>query len=142
MELLYVPSPAVIVKWACQTVDPKEPDRSLDLLQLWLEGGCEFALPPLWSAEVGSLLARLDPQRAPELMEILLGFRFTEVPMTAELVRGAQQLMQQCGVDYYPALYHAVALQQGGTLITCDASYFRSARRAGGVLLLKDFSAA
>lgn len=142
MELLYVPDPTVIVKWALPPTDAKEAERSLDLLHLWLEGGCEFLLPPLWLPEVGSLLTQLYPERSADLMELLIGYRMPEACMTAELCRETTRLTQQHGVAYYPAVYHAVALLHNGTLITADTGYYRKAKAAGRVQLLKDFSAA
>jgi len=140
MEPLYVPDPTVIVKWALQPAEDKEQDRSLDLLHLWLEGGCQFLLPSHWLAEVGSLLGQLFPQRSPELMELLIGFGFPEARHSGELYRTALQLAGQ-GAGYYGALYHAVALQHGGTLITTNVGYWRKTRATGGVMLLKDFNA-
>jgi len=139
MDQLYVPDATVIVKWALQPAEDKEQDRSLDLLQLWLEGGCEFLLPSLWLPEVSSLLMQLYPQRAAELVELLIGFGFPEASNTGELYRTALQLAHQQGASYYGALYQAVALRHGGTLVTTNTGYWRKSRSSGGVLLLKDF---
>lgn len=139
MELVYVPDPGVIIQWALPGEEPREAERALDLLQLWLEGGCEFLLPPLWSAEVGALLARHHPERAGDLLELLLGYRIPEARMTAELGREALRLCREYGVGYYQALYHAVALQQGALLVTADAAYCRKAKGAGRLLPLKEF---
>lgn len=138
MDQLYVPDPSVIVKWALPPAEDKGQDRSLDLLQLWLEGGCEFLLPSLWLPEVASLLMQHYPQRAAELLELLIGFDFPEARNSPALYRKAQQLAQQQGVGYYGALYHAVALLHNGTLVTSSAAYWRKARTAGGLMLLKD----
>lgn len=141
MDALYVPDATVIVKWSLPPAEDKGQDRSLDLLQLWLEGGCQLLLPALWVAEVASLLARLHPQRAAELMSLLIGLEMPVVDESAALCQRTLQLMQELGVGFYQAHYHAVALQHGGTLITTDTVYSRKARSAGGLLLLKDFTA-
>ncbi|MGB4599634.1 MAG: type II toxin-antitoxin system VapC family toxin [Trichlorobacter sp.] len=141
MEVLYVPDATVVVKWALPPAEDKGQDRSLDLLQLWLEGGCRFLLPALWVAEVASLLARLHPQRAADLMTLLIGLEMPVAEDSAALCQRTLQLMQELGVGFYQAYYHAVALQHGGTLVTADAAYCRKARSAAGLLLLKDFAA-
>lgn len=141
MDVLYVPDATVIVKWSLPPAEDKGQDRSLDLLQLWLEGGCELLLPGLWVAEVASLLARLHPQRAAELMALLIGLDMPVADSDAALCERTLQLMEQQEVGFYQANYHAVALQYGGTLITTDTVYCRKARSAGRVMLLKDFTA-
>ena len=140
MELVYVPDPTVIVQWALPGDNAKEAEHALDLLQLWLEGGCEFLLPPLWLPEVGGLLARHHPQRAGDLLELLIGYRIPEVRMSGELCREALCLNQQHRVGFYPALYHAVALQHSGQLVTADSAYYRKAKAEGKLLHIKDFT--
>lgn len=138
MELLYVPDPSVILRWAYQTDDMQEQDRALDLLHLWLEGGCEFLLPSLWSHELGSTLHKKSPGKAAELMELFIGFRFSEVKMSPELSQETLSLMDRFSVDFYTAVYHATAQRCGGTLVTADSRYYRKAREAGRIVLLKD----
>lgn len=140
MELLYVPDPTVIIRWAVRPAGDKEQDRSLDLLHLWLEGGCEFLLPNLWLHEVGAALARLHPERAADLLELLIEYRLPEARMTADICRSALGLMKSHETGYFEAIYHAVALQNGGIFVTSDSSYHRKAKGAGGVMLLKDFT--
>jgi len=48
-------------------------------------------------------------------------------------------LMQRLGVTFYDAAYHAVALRNGGTMITADEAYYRKAKGHGGVVLLREF---
>jgi len=139
MEQLYVPDATVIIKWAVPPTEDKQQDRSLDLLQLWLEGGCRFLLPPHWLTEVGSLLLQHYPQRAADLLELLSGFDFPEAANSATLHRTALQLADSQGVSYYGAFYQAVAQLHGGILITANSAYWRKAKASGAVLQLKDF---
>ena len=139
MDQLYVPDASVIVKWALPTAEAKEQDRSLDLLQLWLEGGCQVLLPPHWLSEVGSLLLQHYPQRAADLLELLSSFDFPEADNSAALHCAAVQLAEQQGVSYYGALYQAVAHLHGGIQITANSGYWRKTKASGAVLQLKDF---
>jgi len=43
-------------------------------------------------------------------------------------------------VTFYDAAYHALALHEGGLMLTADAAYVRKAGRAGHVRLLRDWS--
>jgi len=40
----------------------------------------------------------------------------------------------------FDTLYHAVALEEGATLVTADAAYFAKAKDLGGIELLADFA--
>ena len=40
----------------------------------------------------------------------------------------------------FDTLYHAVALEEGATLVTADTAYFGKAKDLGGVELLADFA--
>ena len=40
----------------------------------------------------------------------------------------------------FDTLYHAVALEEGATLVTADAAYFAKAKNLGGIELLADFA--
>jgi predicted nucleic acid-binding protein len=41
----------------------------------------------------------------------------------------------------FDTLYHAVALEEGATLVTADETYFAKAGYLGGMMLLAKFSA-
>jgi predicted nucleic acid-binding protein len=40
----------------------------------------------------------------------------------------------------FDTLYHAVALEEGATLVTADDAYFDKAKHLGGIELLADFA--
>ena len=135
---LYVPDASVILKWIFDS--PKEADReaALALLEDWTKGQCDLLLPSLWIYEVGNIVGRNIPEKAFDFLEMLIEYRIEESPVTAKIAGRTLAIMDQCGVTFYDAVYHAVALERRGTLLTADASYLKKAGKLGSVLLLAD----
>jgi len=75
---LYVPDASVILKWVFDTPDEADRDAALMLLNSWVAGECEFLLPSLWLYEVGNIMGRNIPDKAPEFMEMLIDYRIEE----------------------------------------------------------------
>jgi predicted nucleic acid-binding protein len=136
---LFVPDASVILKWAFNSPDEADGDNALDLLNRWLMGSCDFILPKLWAFECGNVLGLKNPVNAGEIMEILLGYRFVECELTNAISSATLQIMLDCKVTFYDAVYHAVAHEHRGTLITADASYYRKACAKGRIMMLDEF---
>jgi len=136
---LYVPDASVILKWVFDTPDEDDRDAALMLLNIWVAGECEFLLPSLWLYEVGNIMGRNIPDKAPEFMEMLIDYRIEEAPVNAAIAKRTLAIMAGCGVTFYDAVYHAVALERRGTLVTADAGYLKKAGKLGNSVLLADF---
>jgi predicted nucleic acid-binding protein len=54
--------------------------------------------------------------------------------------RRAAELSATLKHHLFDTLYHAVALEEGATLITADETYFNKAKSVGGIVQLADFS--
>jgi predicted nucleic acid-binding protein len=135
---LYVPDASVILKWVLNTPDEADRDTALMLLNSWVAGECEFVLPSLWLYEVGNIIGRNIPDKATDVMELLIDYRVTEAPVTAEISKRTLAIMADCGVTFYDAVYHAIALERRGTLVTADAAYLKKAGKLGHAVLLAD----
>jgi len=137
---LFVPDASVILKWAFSSPDEQDGDKALDLLNRWLSGACDFILPKLWAFECGNVLGLKNSANAREIMEIFLGYRFAECELTDAISAVTLQIMLDCKVTFYDAVYHAVAQERQGTLITADAAYYRKAHAKGRIMMLEEFS--
>jgi predicted nucleic acid-binding protein len=137
---IYVPDASVILKWIFDTPDEADRDAALILLSSWVAGECEFLLPSLWLYEVGDIVGRNIPGNAPEFMELLIDYRIEEVPLSAVIAKRTLAIMAECGVTFYDAVYHAVALERRGTLVTADAGYLKKTGKLGNTVLLADFN--
>lgn len=135
---LYIPDASVILKWVFDTPEEADRDVALMLLSSWTAGECEFILPSLWMYEVGNIIGRNIPGKAAAVMELLLDYRFSEAPITPVIAGRTLAIMTDCGVTFYDAVYHAIALERKGTLITADAAYLKKAGKLGHSVLLAE----
>ena len=135
---LCVPDASVILKWVFDTPEEADRDAALMLLDSWVAGECEFVLPSLWLYEVGNIIGRNIPGKAAEVMELLIDYRIAEAPVTAAIAGQTLAIMADCGVTFYDAVYHAIALERRGTLVTADAAYMKKAGKLGHAVLLAE----
>lgn len=135
---LYVPDASVILKWVFDTSEEPGRDVALMLLNSWTTGECEFVLPSLWVYEVGNIIGRNIPDKACNVMELLIDYRIMEAPVTSVIVNRTLAIMSDVGVTFYDAVYHAIALERRGTLVTADAAYMKKAGKLGNAVLLSD----
>lgn len=136
---LYIPDASVILKWVFDTPEEADRDVALALLNSWVAGECEFVLPSLWLYEVGNIIGRNMPDRAADIMALLIDYRITEAPVTSAITGRTLAIMSNCQVTFYDAVYHAIALERKGTLVTADAAYLKRAGKLGRAVLLSDF---
>jgi predicted nucleic acid-binding protein len=79
------------------------------------------------------------PAAAGTLLEAMMELGMREA-QPSSYVAGIFTLMRDYKVTFYDAAYHALALREGGLMLTADAAYVRKAGRAGHVRLLRDWS--
>jgi predicted nucleic acid-binding protein len=121
---IFVPDASVILKWVIGENEEGQ-DKALSLLNGWLAQEHDFMLPSLWVYEVGNVLGLKKPREANKILGLLLEYEFRERKITAELIQETYDLMKEHrGVTFYDAVYHAVALQEDGIMITADKAYF------------------
>jgi predicted nucleic acid-binding protein len=135
---LYVLDASVILKWVLDAPDEADRNVALSLLHAWVAGECEFVLPSLWLYEVGNIIGRNVADKAAEFMKLLIDYRIAEEPVSADIAERTLSIMTGCGVTFYDAVYHAVALERKGTLVTADGAYLKKAGRLGNAVLLAD----
>jgi predicted nucleic acid-binding protein len=103
-------------------------------------GGTELFAPAHWMAEIVAVLARTEPDLVDEALVLLDDMRpivVADVPV----VRRAAELSTTLSHHLFDTLYHAVALEEGATLVTADETYCNKAKSLGGIVALADFSA-
>jgi predicted nucleic acid-binding protein len=59
---------------------------------------------------------------------------------SVSVLRRAADLSISLKHHLFDTLYHAVALEEGATLVTADEAYFAKAKHLGGIELLADFN--
>jgi len=135
---LYVPDASVILKWVFNAAKEADSDAALMLLNSWVNGKCDLVLPSLWLYEVGNIIGRNMPDKAAQFMKMLIEYRIEEAPITPLIAQRTLSIMSDCGVTFYDAVYHVIALELTGTLVTADAAYMKKAGKLGNAVLLAD----
>lgn len=136
---------AVVVVDASVVVKSLFPERgetdSALAIQLWRTiraGRAELIQPSHWLAEVAAVIARLSAATAAKDVRDLYALEI-ETAASASIYETACELSISLGHHLFDTLYHAVALEVGGTLITADERYYRKAQGQGRVSKLSDY---
>lgn len=127
---------SVAVKWAVP--DPRREehlDQALALLDDVKAGKVVLLQPPHWMAEVAAVLTRLQPAIVEDALDLLDAMEIQVVTGSAVYKR-ASRMARALNKHLFDTLYHAVALECEGFLVTADGSYSRKARRLGSLIPL------
>jgi len=100
MAEIIVPDASVLLKWAFNSPDEGDRDNAIVLLNEWIDGRVEITLPKLWSFEVGNVVMLKNPDMAQEIMEIFIGYGFTEFDMTHDLCKETLKLMKKISCHF------------------------------------------
>jgi predicted nucleic acid-binding protein len=131
---------SVALKWFLRT----KPDE-LHLVQAEAvasamdQSETELFAPVHWTAEVISVLARIQPSLVDDALVILHDMKPTVIAGVPVLKRAADMAVS-LNHHLFDTLYHAVALDERATLVTADEAYFAKAQSLGGIISLADFS--
>ena len=114
-----------------RALDPPMSDEDIRRVRL---------LAPIhWILEIIAVLARIDPGAVDDALLFLDDMKPTTIQGVPVLKRAAD-LSISLNHHLFDTLYHAVALEEGATLVTADAAYFDKAKHLGGIELLSDFA--
>jgi predicted nucleic acid-binding protein len=130
---------SVVVKWVFQDpVAEENMDQALALLEEIGEGNVSLLQPPHWLAEVAAVLTRLYPEVVEPALDLLDAMEFP-VTRDVSVFKRASRIAHDLNHHLFDTLYHAVALEQGCTLVTADDTYFRKASSLGRIGRLADW---
>jgi len=130
---------SVLLKWVLPSAKEAHVEQALALQTAIAVDEIRACVPTLWFYEVANSLARQLPDSASFLLDQLRAFDLDEIGMDAELQRIALQLVRECGVTFYDASYHAIAIAQDGMFVTSDARHIERTRTVGHVAHLADW---
>jgi predicted nucleic acid-binding protein len=136
-----VPDASVILKWVLQRDDEPDTPRALAVLDAFVAGRLEIALPSLWRYEVANVLGIKQPLLAAEAMDTLLAYDFAEETLTREYCLEVLRLMREApGLSFYDGAYHVLATRAKGVYLTADSAYVRRAGNRPRVAPLSDWT--
>jgi predicted nucleic acid-binding protein len=131
---------SVAIKWVIRDAH-LEPDagKALAILRGIRAHTIEVFEPPHWVAEILAVIARARPQRISLTFGILSTLAFKET-VQPSCYRRAADMAIALNHHLFDTLYHAVALEEGATLVTADEAYFAKATGLGNIQRLADFA--
>ncbi|HEY0511626.1 MAG TPA: type II toxin-antitoxin system VapC family toxin [Thermoanaerobaculia bacterium] len=127
---------SVVVKWVFpESAAEENTEEALALLAEIKSGTVDLLQPPHWLAEVAAVVTRLRPEIADSVLDLLDAM---ELPVVYDLAifKTASRIARDLNHHLFDTLYHAVALEYGGTLVSADGRYFRKARPLGRIVPL------
>jgi predicted nucleic acid-binding protein len=132
---------SIAVKWVMRDpgIEPNV-DKALGLLRAIRARQVEAVEPPHWTIEILSVIARMRPQRVAFVLGMLAALPLRETSGLS-CHRRAADIAIRLDHHLFDTLYHAVALEEGATLVTADEAYFAKAQGLGAIQRLADFSA-
>jgi len=138
--MIVVPDASVILKWVLPQGEEPNWEQARRILELFVDGDLQLAVPPLWYYEAGNTLERrFGDEPAAEMLRWLLELDLPEVSPRSGWGRTAVSLVAAAGVTFYDAAYHAVAVHVGGVLVTADSAFVRRVRAYGSIVPLERF---
>jgi predicted nucleic acid-binding protein len=137
---LIVVDASVTIKWFAPSPDERDSSNALDILSAVNQGNISLCQPPHWFAEVGGVLARLDPESALDDLADLYEVRFRRIE-SKQIYLAACAMSCELRHRLSDTLYHAVALSfSDAVFVTADERYYKRASQYGAISLLSDFS--
>jgi predicted nucleic acid-binding protein len=120
---------------------PHEPDhdRAEAVAAALDRADAQLFAPIHWTAEVISVLARVRPTLVNSAL-IVLDDAHPKVVHGLPILQRAAELSVTLNHHLFDTLYHAVALEEGATLITADEAYLAKAQGLGAIVPLAEFA--
>jgi predicted nucleic acid-binding protein len=139
MTPLLVPDASVILKWVLPPGEEPHAEEARRLLADFVAGEVDFVVPSLWYFEVGNTVARRLPAHAARILAALRDLGLPQAEPGGEWEATALDLVATYGVTFYDAAYHALAIQQAGTLVSGDGTYRQRVEGAGSLAALAGY---
>lgn len=118
--------------------------EALDLFDFLEKDGHQIINPTLFQYEFFKvcITKNLNLKLAHEVIDRHLEVNMELLDPTIKHNLQAKEIIASCKKEngfpsYYDTIYHAMALVEGGTLITADEKYYTKTKHLGGVLLLE-----
>lgn len=127
---------SVVVKWVFpESAEEENVGEALALLTAIQRGRVDPLQPPHWLAEVAAVVSRLQPEIAEPVLDFLDAMEF---PVANDLVvfKRASRMATELDHHLFDTLYHAVAWEYEGMLVSADDRYVRKAKRLGRIVPL------
>jgi predicted nucleic acid-binding protein len=138
--VIIVVDASVAVKWvAPEPTAEGNLDEALAVLGAIRRREVAFVQPAHWLFEVAAVLVRARPRFVDESLK-LLAFIRVSLADDAAILRRALRLAEELDHHLFDTLYHAVALERQGVLVTADGRYARKSAHLGRIVELRHWT--
>jgi len=135
----FVVDASCLIKWVGLEVDNFAEAEKLRLD--FVSGKINILILALTLWELGNYLGRnLDPAKATSTVSHFQSYKLCQTLLPLKTASLSFQIMQKHpSVSFYDASYHALAISENATFLTCDKKYYEKTKRLGHIKLLKDY---
>jgi predicted nucleic acid-binding protein len=138
--VILVVDASVAVKWTLPEASTEaHTQEALAVLATIRTGRASFVQPPHWLLEIAAVVVRLRPEFVDEILAFLDVLRVS-IADEIHVLRRAARLARELDHHLFDTLYHAVALEHDGLLVTADHVYARKAAHLGNMIELQHWS--
>jgi len=131
---------SVALKWFLREVPQEQHmDRAEAVVAALDRGDTQLFAPIHWTTEVISVLARVRPALVDAAL-VAMEDAHPEVVHGVSVLKRAADMSVALNHHLFDTLYHAVALEEGATLVTADEAYFAKAKDLGAIVPLAEFA--
>ncbi len=131
---------SVAIKWFLRARSDEQHLANAEAVAAAIDqSGTELFAPAHWTAEVIGVLVRIEADLVDDALLLLDDMRPILIH-SVRVVKRAADLSVSLNHHLFDTLYHAVALEEGATLVTADETYFAKAKALGAIVPLTDFS--
>lgn len=131
---------SVLIKWIIDEDDEVIKARSIE--SGFLDGKYKILLPMFYIWELNNFISRhFDPVTATSIFWHFKSYKFINFDLdinTAKLAFDITKRFEK--ISFYDASYHALAISENATFVTCDKKYYEKTKKLGHIVLLKDFN--
>jgi predicted nucleic acid-binding protein len=138
---LVVPDTSVVLKWVLPQARETLVEQALAVLEAFQAEAIDLVVPALWIYEAGNILALHYPALARERLDALVRLDLRVGQPDAAWRSAALDLVLAHRVSFYDAAFHALAIREGGVLVTADQRYCRKVDSPAKVCYLANWSA-
>lgn len=135
----FVLDASIAVKWY-SAYGEDDLARADELLQVYVEGSCEFMAPTLIVYELGNAL-RFNPNfKVPDIKRAMKDFFDLQITLEdpSQFMNSAIDLAFKYSLTVYDAVYAALSQITGIPLITADYQFYTRAKNLPFIVALRD----
>jgi predicted nucleic acid-binding protein len=136
---LYIPDSSILIKWIKQKEEFAE--ISLQFRKDFETTHLDVHTPFISDWELANFFGRnYGAAEAQAILHQFKSYQFKNHALTNQSTAIALQIMESAKkISFYDASYHALAIELGGTFITCDSKYLEKVKDWGHIMHLKDY---